>query len=74
MRKVCAMAVVAVSLTLAGCDSIGSAWDSTVGAIKMPDMSSFGFDDKPKQSACVNPLCDGLPDKECREIPYCQKP
>lgn len=70
MRGFCISLVLFMPLALTGCESIKSTWND----LKMPDMSSFGFDEKPKQSACKNALCDGLPEKDCLEIPYCQKP
>lgn len=74
MRVLGGSFLLAAVLMLTGCDTMGSAWDNTVGKVKMPDMSSLGLAGKPKVSACKNALCEGLPDKDCLEIPYCQKP
>ena len=75
MRKMSVLAsLLMVTLALSACETMENAWDSTVGKISMPEMPSLGFSDKPKQSYCKNALCEGLPEKECMEIPYCQKP
>ncbi len=66
--------LVVVTLLLSACETMESAWDNTVGQISMPEMPALGFSDKPAQSYCKNALCEGLPEKDCMEIPYCQKP
>lgn len=75
MRKFSVLApMLMASLILAGCETMESAWDNTVGQISMPEMPDLGLGSKPEQSACKNALCEGLPEKDCMEIPYCQKP